>query len=440
LSVLGLAGARAWAGRTEEVAIAPVGGFGRAKRCIFLFMWGGPSQLDTFDLKPHAPAEVRGEFQPIDTVVPGMQICEHFTQLAQHTDKLAILRSLHHNDPAHLSSGHHILTGHLAPNVRSDKDPPSDRDTPHLGSLLAHLRPTQGTLPGFVTLPWVTSHPAAPGGQAPGQTGGFLGKARDPLVLKGDPNDPQWGVPELVLRDGLSLSRLESRRQLLEQVDAQRDALKQAAESGAFGGYQQRAIDLVAGAAAREAFDLTQESAAMRERYGRNIHGQCVLLARRLVERQVPIVSVNWHDDGRNFWDTHGDNFRRLKRDLIPPTDRALAALLGDLSERGLLDETLVVWVGEFGRRPQITRGNAGREHWPFCFSGLLAGGGIRGGQVYGASDNIAARPAERPVNPGAFIATVFHALGVASDAIVHDVLGRPHPVYAGAPVSELFG
>jgi hypothetical protein len=413
-------------------------GFGRAKRCIFLFMWGGPSQLDTFDPKPDAPVEIRGSFKPISTRVPGMAISEHFQRLAPLTDKLAIIRSLCHDDPAHLSSGHMALTGHFAPTLKSDAAPPSDRDTPHLGSMLARLRGGSGTLPPFVTLPWMALHPAAPGGRAPGQNGGWLGRKFDPMVLSGDPNHPDWRVQELGLLDGISFERMNSRQELLKEIDRGR------AELGAAGltGLKQRAFDLLSSESSRRAFDLSQEPAAVRDRYGRNIHGQCVLMARRLVEQGVPLVSVNWHNDGRNFWDTHGANFSRLKDDLIPPADQALSALLEDLDQRGMLEDTIVAWVGEFGRKPKIDPGGGGggRAHWPFCYSGLLAGGGIRGGAIYGKSDKHAAQPIESAASPQDYAATLLHALGVVANSTVADRFGRPVRVCEGRPITELFG
>lgn len=441
LGLFGLGLPQLWAARAAAEtsrASMPAAGFGRAKSCIFLFMWGGPSQLDTFDPKPEAPAEIRGPFQSIATRVPGMRISEHFRRLATVADKLAIVRSLHHTDPAHLSSGHATLTGHLAPAINSDADPPSERDTPHLGSMLARLRGGAQAMPPFVTLPWVASHPAAPGGRAPGQNAGWLGHRYDPLVIGGDPSRPDWRVQELSLADGISYDRIDSRRELLRTVDRQRAELA----AGDFGGMRQQAFDLLSAPAARQAFDLSKEPDAVRDRYGRNIHGQCVLLARRLVEHGVPLVSINWHNDGRNFWDTHGANFSRLKNELIPPADQALTALLEDLHERGLLEETVVAWVGEFGRRPQIDHGNAGdggRAHWPFCYSGLLAGGGIRGGSIFGKSDAHAAHPVDSPVTPQDYTASLLHALGVAPDMAVPDRFGRPIRVNEGTPITSLF-
>lgn len=410
----------------------------RAKACIFLFMWGGPSQLETFDLKPDAPAEVRGDFKPVSTKVPGIQICEHFTGLSSLTDKLAIIRSLTHDDPAHLSSGHATLTGQLAPVVKSDADPPSDKDSPHLGALVSKLRPTTSGLPSFVAMPWKALHPAAPGGVAPGQHGGWLGSAYDGMLLEGDLADPGWRPRGLSLPADMNLAELESRVALLQTLDRQRSALHQSLEASSFGSHQARAMEMIASADVRSAFDLSQESDATRERYGRTIHGQCVLMARRLVEHGVSLVSVNWHNDGKNFWDTHGDNFNRLKNDLIPPADRGLTALLTDLEERGMLDETIVAWVGEFGRRPQITASNAGREHWPFCYSGLLAGGGIRGGIVYGSSDRHAAYPESDPVSPQDYATTILHAMGLPTDTALFDRENRPHRITSGRVVHDL--
>jgi hypothetical protein len=412
-------------------------GFGRARACILLFMWGGPSHVDTFDPKPDAPDTVRGEFATIATATPGVFVGDRFPLTARVTGDLALVRSLSHDDPAHLSSAHAAVTGQLAPNVRSDRDPPSERDTPHLGCVVSKLRTVPNGLPSFVQMPWRVSHPAAPGGTAPGQHAGWLGRRYDPLDMTGDPNAADWRVPALALREGLSPSRLGERERLLGSLDRQRERLD-ARVTDALTSDQRRAFSLLASPAVRTAFDVHAEPADVRERYGRNTHGQSVLLARRLVEHGVPLVAVNWPDDGKFFWDTHGNNFPRLRDDLCPPADRALAALLGDLAERGLLDSTLVAWVGEFGRRPQIA--NAGREHHPYCYTGLFAGGGIRGGIVHGRSDAIGERPAADPVSPHDYAATILHALGVPPATTFADRTGRPHHVYAGRPLLPLFG
>lgn len=420
----------------------------RARSLVFLFMWGGPSQLDSLDPKMNAPAEIRGEFKAIPTSVPDIFISEHFQMLAKRMEHVAILRSLSHSDPAHLSSAHATLTGHKAPVWPSDNDPPSERDTPHIGSALAFMQrsgewrrpPVGDNLPAFVSVPWHVSHPAAPGGLAGGQHAGWLGHGWDPFLIQGDPSQPQWDVPALRLLDGNSGDRLRSRSALLATLDQQRAALLDSAQASTLSGQQVRAVELLTSPGVRNAFDLKQEPDAVRDRYGRHIHGQCVLLARRLVEHGVPVVTVNWHNDGQNFWDTHGNNFNRLKTDLIPPADRALSALLDDLSERGLLDETLIAWVGEFGRRPTITAGNAGREHWPNCYSGILAGGGVQGGLVFGSSDQHAAWPASNPVSPADFAATILHGLGISEETLLYDRIQRPQRLFGGKPVTTLFG
>lgn len=401
----------------------------KAKSVILLFMWGGPSQLDTWDPKPDAPDEVRGEFGSIPTATPGLRIGEHFPKLSTRTDKLAVIRSMTHTDVAHLSSVHHLMTGRLAPRPNSDADPPSRNDTPHVGSMLDHLHPLPPGVPGFVSLPWTVSHPAAPGGVAPGQHGGWLGAGFDPFLVSGDPNAPGFKLAGLGEMD----ARADGRTRLLRHLD------RRVSDAG-FSSAQQKAMHLLSAPDVQKAFDLNSEPPKTRDRYGRTTHGQSCLMARRLVEAGVRLVCVNWPNDGKNFWDTHGDNFRSLKTRLMPPADAGFSALLDDLGERGLLDETLVVWAGEFGRTPRINRANAGREHWARCYSAVLAGGGIKGGQVYGASDRIGGEPAEKPVSPADLTATVYHALGVDPDGTVNDRLGRPLSLTEGTPLKGLFG
>ncbi len=432
------------ANEASQPMLTTASGRKAAKACIFMFMWGGPSQLDTFDLKPDAPDEIRGSFKPVSTNVPGIQICEHFSRLSEHVDKLAIVRSLNHSDPAHLSSGHATVTGQPAPVLNSDATPPSDRDSPHIGSLVSKVRPNTNGLPSFVTLPWKAFHPAAPGGEAPGQHGGWLGKSYDGMLLTGDPNAEKWKPSGLSLLPEITLNRLEERFQLLQQLNRQQPTLNHTsflprpmADADA---HRSRAMDLLTSTRVRSAFDLSKEPEAVRDRYGRNTHGQSVLMARRLVEHGVPLVTVTWHNDGKNFWDTHGNNFNRLKDDLIPLADMALSTLLADLDQRGMLEETLVVWVGEFGRKPQINAKNSGREHWPFCYSGLLAGGGIRGGMTYGTSDAHGAYPNSDPVTPIDFGTTIIDALGIPTGSVLPDREGRPHAITCGKIIERLFG
>jgi hypothetical protein len=434
LSLPRLLAARASAAAPEGLGSRPRS---KARACILIFQWGGPSQLDTWDLKPEAPAEIRGEFRPIATDVPGIQISEHFPRLARLASRYAIVRSMSHDDPAHLSSVHHVLTGQLAPKPFSDADGPSADDFPHVGSVLARLRPAAGGLPSFVTMPWTVMHPAAPGGRAPGQHAGWLGKRYDPLGITGDPGAAGYQVPGISLPEGVDLERLKRRKRLLELLGAAGG--EEAPPLRDFERFQERAFDIVCSQEARKAFDIAGEPETIRERYGKNIHGNCLLLARRLVEAGVPLVTVNWHNDGQNFWDTHVQNFHHLKNRLMPPADLGFSALIEDLEARGLLEETLLVWMGEFGRAPKISDGNAGREHWPQCYSVVLAGGGVRGGQVYGASDKTASYPADKPVSPEALMATIYQAMGVPAETELPDRLGRPRRIVSAEPLLELF-
>ncbi len=274
-------------------------GFGRARSCILIFQWGGPSQLDTWDPKPDAPEAIRGSFHPIATRTPGLFISEHFPRLAQRTDQLAVIRSMSHTDPAHLSTAHRVLTGHLAPTPNSDAAGPSPRDSPHLGAIVAKVRPTRGVLPSSVTMPWTVAHPAAPGGRAPGQNAGWLGRTFDPFRVAGDPNAPDFHVAGLGLPEGVSPERLLDRRSPLDQ------ATSAASSATSWEKFQARAFDTLAAAEARGAFQIEREDPRLRDEYGRHIHGQCLLLARRLVEAGVGLVTVNWHDDGQNFWEVN---------------------------------------------------------------------------------------------------------------------------------------
>ncbi len=401
-------------------------------------MWGGPSHLDTWDPKPDAPEDIRGPFRAISTTVPGISISEHFPLLAQQTHRLSIVRSMCHDDATHLSTAHRVLTGHLAPTPFSDAAGPSPRDWPHLGAIVSKLRPTPGAIPSAVNMPWTVMHPAAPGGKAPGQDAGWLGKAFDPFHVDGDPNDAAFQVQGLGLPAGISAGRLADRRTLLERLAN----IARGAESSpqSWDRHQQKALDALVSSQARGAFQIEREDPKLRDRYGRHIHGQCLLLARRLIEAGVGLVTVNWHNDGNFFWDTHGNNFNSLKHRLMPPADQGFSALLEDLAARGSLDETLVVWVGEFGRTPRINRANSGREHWPHCYSAVLAGAGVRGGSVFGASDRWAAYPANNPASPDDLGATILHALGIDPATLVKDAVDRPLRINDGTALVQLFG
>jgi len=442
LSLPGLLEGRAAAGRE----VAAEASFGKAKSCILLFMWGGPAHQETWDLKPDAPVEIRGEFQPIVTRIPGIHISEHFPQLAQRTDKLAIVRSMTHTNVDHTTSTSFLLTG---------QPPPADgklrSDWPHVGAVLARLGRGQGPLPPFVSLrPKLENDVPRFVEQSHGQFAGWLGQAFDPLTIDADPGRPGYRVGDFELPAEISIARLDERCKLREEINA--EMLRRMAQDDAlavFDGQYRKAIELLDSATGGDAFDLEKEPTALRDRYGWNPHGQSVLQARRLVERGVPLVTVFWPNDGiKNvsvYWDTHSRNFVDLRERLMPPADQAFSALLDDLSQRGLLEETLVVWTGEFGRTPRVGQRNSdagagrdGRDHWPGCFTTVLAGGGIRGGQVYGASDKHAAYPAVDPVPPVDLVATVYHALGVDPHQILHDAQGRPMTICPGTPIRRL--
>ena len=421
------------------------GSFGRAKSCILLFMWGGPAHQDTWDLKPEAPAEIRGEFKPIATRAPGIQICEHLPLLADRADRLAIVRSLTHSNVDHTASTHFLLTGQPPP-AGNDLA----KDWPHIGSVLARLGRGRGPLPPFVSMrpkPHIENDVPRFVEQSHGQFAGWLGQGYNPLTIDADPSHSEYHVGDFALPAEVSLARLEDRRSLLGDVNEQLRRLEQAVP--AMDDFYRRAFELLSSAAGGRAFDLDAEPPAVRDRYGRHPHGQSVLQARRLVEAGVPLVTVYWPSEGiKNisvYWDTHSRNFIDLKQRLMPPADQAFSALLDDLENRGLLDETLVVWTGEFGRTPRVGQRNSdagagadGRDHWPGCFSAVLAGGGIRGGQVYGSSDRYAAYPASNAVAPVDLVATMYHCLGVAPELALEDQQGRPLVVCPGTPIRAL--
>jgi hypothetical protein len=425
----------------REAAAKPAG---RAKACILLFMWGGPAHQDTWDLKPDAPAEYRGEFKPIATRVPGLRVCEHLPQLARRADRLAVVRSLTHGDVNHTTATHFLLTGRDLPN----RNGPEHDDWPHYGSVLGRLGRGRGPLPPFVSM-----MPRVPDGaprfveQSRGRGAGWLGPQFEPMRIDDDASRPDYRVLDFSLHADVPPERVERRRALLRQVAAQQHALDAQAQAAALGSHYERAFALLAARGVADAFDLSREPDRVRDRYGRNIHGQAVLQARRLVEAGVPLVTVFWQNDGITnvsvYWDTHNRNFLDLKQRLCPVTDQAFSALLDDLQDRGMLDDTLVVWTGEFGRTPRVGQGvpggagagRDGRDHWPGVFSAVLAGGGIRGGTVHGSSDRLAAYPAADPTRPADLAATVYHCLGIDPALELRDRLGRPLVLCEGTPI-----
>jgi hypothetical protein len=434
LAALGLTLPRLLAGRAAEPAASRAGSFGRAKSCILVFLFGAPAHQDIWDLKPDAPSAVRGEFRPIASSIPGIQFGEHVPRIAGQAHRLAVVRSVSHPDNTHTVAMHAMLTGrrHAQPETNPRNQP---TDFPCFGAAVQYLCPGRGPLPSGVSLNAPANQVSANNHIFPGFFAGFLGSAYDPLFVPQDPSRPDFHP--FPAAAGAASQRLADCRVLLAEVDRQRRSLEAAAAVRSFDDYHEKALSLVTSPAARRAFDLAREPDRARDRYGPSAFGQGLLLARRLVEAGVRLVTVNWARDDA-FWDTHADNFRLLKNSLLPPFDRGFAALLDDLAERGLLGETLVICLGEFGRTPRIN-GSAGRDHWAACNSVVLAGGGIKGGQVVGASDRIAAYPATAPVSPADLAATIYHALGIDGATELHDPLGRPLPLTTGTPLLPLF-
>lgn len=411
-------------------------GPGKAKSIILIFNGGAPSHLDLWDPKPDAPREIRGLFSAIKTNVPGLHISELLPRMAQRMDKVALIRSVHHGHSSH-NGGMHWATVGRPYRVDSTLINPSRTDMPGVGTLVGWLAQRDGYskgVPPYVITPF--PHCDSKVYITPGQFGGCLGVRYDPFVLDDDPNAPTFKVRNMALDASTPPERFRDRLNLLHEMSAAANAVitPQAADIDTF---QEQAARLLQSGQAAEAFNLSTEPDSVRERYGRHSWGQSHLLARRLVEAGTRFVTTV---NGPSItWDTHKDNFNSLKNRLVPPMEQAYAALLDDLEERGLLDTTLVVWMGEFGRSPKINS-DTGRDHWPGCYSVLLAGGGIRGGQVIGASDNIGAYPKERPTTPADIHATMFAALGYDVHSISYESAdGRPIPLTDGTPMSELF-
>ncbi|APW63266.1 DUF1501 domain-containing protein [Paludisphaera borealis] len=423
-------------------AAANPGARAPAKHILFLHQFGGPSHLDTFDMKPDAPDGIRGEFSPIATNQPDLRVSEHLPRFATVVDRFAQIRSVHHKMRNHNSATYYSLTGHapLLDDIRL-------RDTqelyPAYGSTVARLAPSDDpAIPSFMAFP----HVMRDGSVTPGQHASFLGKAYDPFFIGQDPNRKNFRLPELTLPDKLSLDRLDDRRGLQRLIDSQTDLMSWSETAQGIDAFYDRALTMLASPRVKRAFDLSEEPDRLRDEYGRTTYGQSCLLARRLLEAGVRFVSVYFSPTiggPKGGWDTHGDNFNQLKNKLLPMTDQTVPTLIRDMAARGLLDETLIVWMGEFGRTPRVTNtkqfGPNGRDHWPNCYTVLMAGGGITPGAIHGASDRIGAYPAIDAVTPDDVAATMFWALGIDPATEVRDTLGRPLPIAAGQPITSIF-
>jgi hypothetical protein len=432
------------AGSTPSSDLAPI------RSCIMYFLYGGPSHIDTVDMKPDAPVEIRGDFQPIATSVPGLRICEHLPRLAKWMHRIAVIRSVHHQCRLHDAACTHTITGRVPPRGDGENfSPPSeDLSFPSQGAIVSYLRRQNRIDLPYAALPFFIHNLFPPEGQA----GGFLGSGYAPFLIKGNSTTLTYDTELRQLPEGLTHQRLNRRTALLREIDGEPGQVSKLRP------FYDRAFDLLDSEKVRRALEVEQEPRAVRERYGlgwkerkyindmsggvldasQQLRGQNLLLARRLVEAGVPFVNVyDFLQQGAN-WDSHGDNAAKLKTYLLPPVDQGLSALIEDLDQRGLLDSTLVVVVGEFGRTPRFNK-NAGRDHWPDCYSAILVGGGILGGAVYGSSDKIGAYPASDPVTPGDLAATLFWRFGIDPRTEIHDTTGRPFQIANGDPLRRLF-
>lgn len=444
LSWFGLLEARARA-QNLGVPIRP-----SIRSCIFVFYYGGPSHLDTYDLKPNAPSNVRGEFRPISTSVAGLQISEHLPQMSKVMHHCALIRSMHHTNRLHDSASIETHTGRQASQGDREESVAIPQFFPCHGAIVQHLKNDPSQIVPHALLPFVFHNVI----DVPCQGGGFLGSHYDPFQVSIHSNGNDYQVQELTLREQLSIDRMRNRHHLLDELN--RLHVHALRPSASLSSHYTKALQLLGSDTIRNAMDLSQEPLAIREKYGlysaqngtggngaengqsRHMRGQNLLLARRLVEAGVPFVNVHdFRQQGQN-WDSHANNFTQHKDILLPPADRALAALITDLEERGMLDSTLVVATGEFGRTPQINK-DAGRDHWPDCYTVLLAGGGVTGGAIYGASDALGAYPSLDPTTPADLAATIYWRFGFDPAHHIYDRTNRPWRIADGKPIAKLF-
>ena len=418
-------------------AIAP-----KAKSVIFLYQFGGPSHIDMFDMKPDAPDGIRGPHKPISSALPGVPVSEHLPRVAKIMDKVTLIRSMTHTMKNHNSASYYALTGHA---------PPSDdirlKDTldlfPSYGSVVDRLAPSSGEVPTAIAYPYLIRD----GAVTPGQHASFLGKSHDPFFFAQDPNSPDFALPELSLPANMTIGRLEERRELQKVIDHQSRLLDHSATARGMDEYYDKALTMLNSTRLRDAFNLSSEPRSLRDAYGRHTYGQSLLLSRRLVEAGAKFITVYFSEGigGQSFtqggWDTHGFNnthmYPIVEKYHLPITDQTLPTLLYDLEARGLLDETLVLWMGEFGRTPKINS-QTSRDHWPQCYTTLLAGGGVKRGFIYGASDKHGEYPAKDPVRPDDLAATMFYLLGIQPNTEIRGLGNRPVQISEGKPVMDL--
>ena len=422
------------------------------KACILIFYYGGPSHLDTYDMKPQADASIRGEFQPISSSVPGLSICEHLPRMSRVMNHVGLIRSMHHENRLHDAASIESLTGRPLAGGDRELFAPLPQFFPSYGGAVSYVHRDRRLPVPFASLPFEFHNVVT----TPCQGGGFLGSGYNPFLVNADPESGKYGADLLKLPESVNLSRLQERQSLISSLSGN-PTDPRFVGSGMLRKHYDRAIELLASQAVSDALDVSREDAKTRERYGlyryapqgptgggehgyaRNLRGQNLLVARRLVAAGVPFVNVyDFKQQGQN-WDAHNQNFVQHKEHLLPQADQALSALIEDLQERGLLESTLVVALGEFGRTPKINA-SAGRDHWPDCYTVLLAGGGVQGGAVYGASDKFGAYPAIDPATPADLAATIFWRFGISPATEIHDPTGRPYKLAEGAPITRLFG
>ena len=438
--------------QAASARLAGMKGFGSAKSVILCFLQGGPSHIDIWDPKPEAPSNIRGEFQAISTKAPGIQLAETMPMLAEQVHRYTLIRSMSYTPEGlfnHTAAIYQMLTGYPPDKVSpsGQLEPPSPADFPTAGSHISKMKPPSEPVLPFVELPRTLQESNV---QGKGGAAGFLGKAYDPYRFYQDPNKP-IKLDDLALRKDVGPERLQDRFTLLQGINKSMPDLEKSLQPYALDEYYQKALELVLSGKARDAFDLEKEPEKIRVRYGRTTFGQCALMARRLIEAGTRFVQLNWPAVANgnpevDSWDTHASNFKPLKNLHCPVLDRTLSALLEDLDQRGLLKETLVVAVGEFGRSPRLgvsTSGNTnapdGRDHWPYCYTALIAGAGISGGQLYGASDQTASSPKEKPVHPTDLLATVYYTLGIDPDMEIRNHLNQPRELVKGKPLTGLW-
>jgi hypothetical protein len=422
---------------------------GKAKSCILLYLWGGPPQQDMWDMKPDSPVGIRSHFKPADTATPGIRICDRMPMLAKHTGKLAFVRSLTHPSNEHEAGVFHTLTGKPNPLLRVPTNQRKRTDHPNVSGVVSHYT-KPGAVPASVTLPRPIGHD---GITYSGTHAGWLGPRHDPLELKAAfrSRDDSFALDPAA---DVSTGRLAGRQSLLSRIEAAERRMQKRSETAGLSAFHEQAMRIVSSSKVKRALNIDLEPSAVRDRYGRNLYGDSFLLCRRLVEAGVRLVTFAWvyitkSGTVSNVWDTHGGigaipngktGYTMLEAEYcLPPLDRGLSALLDDLQHRGLLDETMIVALGEMGRTPKLN-GNLGRDHWGHAQTALLAGGGIRGGQVYGATDGHAAYVKDMPVRPEDMLATIYHGLGIDPEAELRDREDRPHRASDGKPLTALFG